>query len=179
MCFAPHPQPENNTGVGAIELIILLSVVGFVLMAAEVFVPGLVLGILGVLCLIGAVAAAYLHYGVVTGTLILALLSALGIGGFVIWMFAFPHTAIGRKIMLQQSLSRGEGPTARKTGLVGLTGRALTPLRPAGTALVGERKVDVVSEGELIEAGEAVLVVREEGMRVVVRKSASAGEDVA
>jgi membrane-bound serine protease (ClpP class) len=87
-------------------------------------------------------------------------------------MFVFPSTPIGRRIMLQRSLVSGEGEKSHSLGLLGHEGRALTPLRPAGTALIDNRRVDVVAEGELIELGDPVIVVYEEGMRVVVRKSA-------
>ncbi|MGB4213854.1 MAG: NfeD family protein [Dethiobacteria bacterium] len=47
----------------------------------------------------------------------------------------------------------------------------MTPLRPAGSARIGERRIDVVSEGEFIAAGVPVKVVLVEGSRVVVQKS--------
>jgi membrane-bound serine protease (ClpP class) len=56
------------------------------------------------------------------------------------------------------------------TGLVGAEGVAITPLRPAGTARIGDRRVDVVAEGALIASGEPVVVTLAEGARVVVRK---------
>ena len=42
-------------------------------------------------------------------------------------------------------------------------------LRPAGMARVGERKVDVVSEGEIVEPDTRSVVTRVKGNRVVVR----------
>jgi len=46
---------------------------------------------------------------------------------------------------------------------------ALTDLRPSGTVLIGEERVDAVSESEWIEDGTAVKVVSSEGYRHVVR----------
>jgi len=54
--------------------------------------------------------------------------------------------------------------------LVGDTGTAETLLRPAGKARFGGTLVDVVSEGEYIENGAAVVVVERRGNRVVVRR---------
>jgi len=45
-------------------------------------VPGLVLGILGGLCLAGAVALCYAAYGLLGGTAAFSALAALGISGF-------------------------------------------------------------------------------------------------
>jgi membrane-bound serine protease (ClpP class) len=47
----------------------------------------------------------------------------------------------------------------------------VSPLRPAGIADFHGERVDVVSQGEYIAAGEPVEVVRVEGNRVVVRRA--------
>lgn len=151
-------------------IILTLALVGFLLMAAEVFVPGLVLGSLGALGLLGAVIVGYANYSVLTGTLIFAGLAVVTLGGFLIWMFSFPQTGIGQRIMLQTSLVQGDARSAPVSDLLGQEGVALTLLRPAGTARIDGRKVDVVAESNLIQAQEAVVVIRVEGMRVVVRK---------
>jgi membrane-bound serine protease (ClpP class) len=156
--------------MGALEIIIALALVGFLMIAVEIFVPGLVLGSLGTLCLFGAVIVGYVQFGVLTGTLIFAGLAVVTMVGFIIWMASFPHTAIGRKIMLKKSLVQGDGLAVQPLGLQEQEGVALTPLRPAGTARFDGRKIDVVAESDFIEAGEAVRVVQAEGMRVVVRK---------
>ena len=46
----------------------------------------------------------------------------------------------------------------------------MTPLRPAGMALINGKKVDVVSIGDFIEKDCAVEVVEISGNRVVVRE---------
>ena len=55
---------------------------------------------------------------------------------------------------------------------VGQIGVALGPLHPAGQVRIGQASVDVVTEGELIDAGSKVEVVRREGNRIVVRSKA-------
>jgi membrane-bound serine protease (ClpP class) len=130
----------------------------------------MVLGILGVFCLVAAAATAYKHYGMLSGMLVLAGLSVCTMGGFVVWVFAFPHTPIGRKMTLRKNLVPGAGGISGVPDFLGREGVALTPLRPAGTVRIDGRKVDVVAESDFINAGEAVTVIRKEGMRVVVRK---------
>jgi membrane-bound serine protease (ClpP class) len=51
---------------------------------------------------------------------------------------------------------------------VGTLGQAATPLRPWGVALLLDRRVEVVTEGEFVEAGTPVRVVRAAGGRIVV-----------
>lgn len=156
--------------MGPFEAIVVLIIVGFLMVAAEVFVPGMVLGLLGGLCLTGAVVVAFLYYDAVTGSLIFAGVCALTFAGFLAWLAMFPRTAIGRRIMLQKSLVKGVGERAAPSELMGAQGHSLTPLRPAGTALIGGRRVDVVAESDFIGRDEPIVVVREEGLRIVVRK---------
>ncbi|HEY5952946.1 MAG TPA: NfeD family protein [Terrimicrobiaceae bacterium] len=156
--------------MGPFEAIIVLVIVGFLMLAAEVFVPGMVLGLLGGLCLAGAVTVAYMYYGAVVGSIVFAGVCVLTLTGFITWLSIFPRTAIGRRIMLQKSLVKGVGERASPSELMGAQGHALTPLRPAGTASIGGKRVDVVAESDFIAPDEPIVVVREEGLRIVVRK---------
>lgn len=58
---------------------------------------------------------------------------------------------------------------------LGKRGTAASPLRPAGIADIQGERVDVVSDGEFVEAGEPITVVRVEGNRIVVRRLRPAG----
>lgn len=154
------------------QAIIVLVVVGFLMIAAEVFVPGLVLGILGALCLVSSVVLCYMAFGPLAGTAAFAALGVLSIVGFLIWMRIFPHTPIGRRMILSDTLAPDNATSAPM--LVGEVGIALTPLRPSGTARIGTERVDVVAESGFIEIGEPVAVVFQEGLRVVVRRRGNA-----
>ena len=150
------------------EAIIVLVVAGFLMIAAEVFVPGLVLGTLGGLCLIGAVALCYASCGPLGGTVAFAALAVLSIILFFLWLRLFPHTPLGKKMMLNRSLRSRN--SLKTEDLIGATGEAVTPLRPAGTAVIQGRRMDVVAEGGLIETGRKISVVAQEGIRIVVRQ---------
>ena len=150
-------------------IILLLAGVGFTLMLTEMFLPGGVLGILGGLALIGAAVFGYVNFGAGGGTLILVALGLFALAGFCTWMKIFPQTGVGRRLTLASSLSSGD-TMPDSGGLVGLEGVALTTLRPAGKALIAERRIDVVAEADFIEAGTPVIVIAAEGARVVVRK---------
>jgi membrane-bound serine protease (ClpP class) len=54
---------------------------------------------------------------------------------------------------------------------IGKRGTALSPLRPAGIAELESERVDVVSQGEYIEANTPIEVVRVDGNRIVVRRA--------
>ena len=71
--------------------------------------------------------------------------------------------------MTKGDRAKGWASATRRPDLVGREGVALTDLRPSGTALFGEERVDAVSESEWIEEGTEIKVVSSEGYRVVVR----------
>jgi membrane-bound serine protease (ClpP class) len=147
-------------------LVITLLAVGAILLMLEIYLPGLVAGILGLLCIIAGVAVGYYEFGPRTGTWLLTGVTAALILGFGAWLWLFPRTKLGRAFISEGQV--GEIRTERPE-LVGLPGVAFTQLRPSGTALIQGRRVDVVTEGALIEKGTALRVVAVEGMRVVVR----------
>jgi membrane-bound ClpP family serine protease len=62
------------------------------------------------------------------------------------------------------------GPSEEIPVEVGQRGISLSQLRPAGKAKFGGLRVDVVSGGELIEAGREIVVEVVEGNRIVVKE---------
>ena len=150
-------------------LIIALFVAGFVLVAAEVFLPGAILGILGGLCFAGAVTVVFLHHGASAGLAAALIVALFAVVGFLLWLYLFPRSFVGRRIILSRSQPANPVPFLHRE-MVGVEGVAITPLRPAGTARLGERRVDVTTAGEFIREGENVVVVAADGMRIVVRR---------
>jgi membrane-bound serine protease (ClpP class) len=148
-------------------LVITLLVVGALLILAETILPGMIAGIVGGCCIIAGVIEGYSEFGARTGNLILACVLVGSVVGFWAWLKFFPESRAA-KVFISQQVS-GEIGTERPE-LVGQTGTALTPLRPAGAALIQGKRVDVVTEGQMIERDTPVRVIAVEGLRVVVRK---------
>lgn len=147
-------------------LIITLLILGAILLFLETLLPGMVAGIIGFLCLLAAVILGYRDFGYQTGSLILAgVLVGLLIGTWC-WLEFFPESRAAKRFISQSST--GELGVAKPELLNG-TGTALTQLRPSGTANVNGQRVDVVTEGDLIERGAKIKVVAVEGARIVVR----------
>ena len=77
-----------------------------------------------------------------------------------------------RVLILKTSQNKVDGFQAAPQeleALAGQSGQSLSPLRPAGVALINGQRVDVVTNGEFIEPETEVEVVAVEGSRVVVR----------
>jgi membrane-bound serine protease (ClpP class) len=76
-------------------------------------------------------------------------------------------------VTLRKTLSSKDGANVQPqelTGLIGTNGSAITNLRPSGTALFNGQRYDVVSTGEYIEKGSAIVVTVVDGNRIVVKK---------
>jgi membrane-bound serine protease (ClpP class) len=148
-------------------LIILLLVLGGVLLFLETLLPGMIAGFLGFICLLGAVILGYRDFGYQTGSLILGgVLLGLVIGTWC-WLKFFPESRVARRFISRSAV--GE-LGVEKPELLNRTGVTLTRLRPSGVAKIDGQRVDVVSEGGLIEHGVAIKVVAIEGSRIVVRE---------
>jgi membrane-bound serine protease (ClpP class) len=145
--------------------------VGFVLLAIEAFVtPGLgVPGLVGTGLVVVAIVFAFSHHGAAGGLL------ALGAAVVMIGLMAVvAKIAFGRRIFLSGALARPPTVDEDVAGLIGLRGVALSPLRPSGTARFGDRRVDVVTNSDFVDAGTPVVCVDVRGHRVSVRPEISA-----
>ena len=61
--------------------------------------------------------------------------------------------------------------------LLGKEGTTLTPLRPAGTAMIDGERYDVVSDGGYMDPNKPIKVIKVEGTRVVVREICGEPQD--
>ncbi|HEU0076941.1 MAG TPA: NfeD family protein [Longimicrobiaceae bacterium] len=163
-------------GLAGWEVLVLIAA-ALVLLAVEALVlPGFgVAGILGILAFCGAIVLALLG-SFPTGTDVMVALAIVGSSivavGAVGWAILrqLPHDRRVGRMILQGSTSREAGYLAApvRGDLVGVEGVALTDLRPSGTGVFGEERVDVVSDGPYVPAGTPIRIVRAEGYRHVV-----------
>jgi membrane-bound serine protease (ClpP class) len=159
---------------------LLLVGVGLILLTIEVFVtPGFgVTGALGLAALIGGLGLSLVGAGatwavVVTAVGQVAASLLLAIAASLALLRAFPRLPFGRRLVLDTELTASKGfasaPESDHAWL-GKRGTAASPLRPAGIADIEGERVDVVSDGEFIDAGELLTVIRVDGNRIVVRR---------
>ncbi|WP_309123043.1 NfeD family protein [Paenibacillus sp.] len=149
-----------------------MFVVGVLLLALELFIPSFgILGVMGIAALIaGVVLAAYDTGDALTSLGIATLFAAVIVAVFVRY---FKHRGIWNKFILRDALKTEEGYVshATRSDLTGKVGKAVTPLRPSGTAVFDDERVDVVTDGAFVAAGASVVVVLVDGGRIVVRET--------
>jgi len=146
--------------------VVVLILAGVILLALETVLPGLVAGLAGFACLVAAVVVAYARLGPETGNLVLFSLAGGLVVAAVLWVRYFPNSRLGGLFVTRRTIGNLE---VERPEFVGQTGTALSNLRPSGTAMIGGRRVDVVTEGGMVERGAPIKVLAVEGLRVVVR----------
>lgn len=165
---------------------LLLATVGLVLLALEVFViPGF--GIAGAMGILGILAALVLSLVGIGNTTELVMLVAMRVMFSLLFAILaslmllrfMTRLPIGRRLVLETGLKADQGYASAPESdhrLLGREGVAVSPLHTAGIAEIDGARVDVVSNGPLIDPGEAVVVERVDGNRVVVRRINEAPE---
>jgi membrane-bound ClpP family serine protease len=157
---------RGEVGVG---LVLLLCVVGLALIAAEVlFVSFGVIAVLAGVALLSAIFVAF-QSSVAFGV---TMVVVEAIAAPIVMALSFrllPKTPFGKALILQAPVKPQTAVAEEELRpLVGKTGVALSPLRPAGIARVDGRRVDVVTRGEMLDAEVPIVVLEVTGNRVVV-----------
>ena len=167
-------------GLAGWEDVIIFGV-GLALVGVEVFlIPGF--GFFGLIGGIGILAGLYLSLvgnlptgadftqaGLVISTAVVL----IAVSAWVLIRTLPDSSRLTRSgIFLTDRTDRAIGyeSSARRPELIGKVGRALTDLRPSGTAVFGDERVDVISESSWIMEGSPVRIVTAEGYRHVVRE---------
>jgi membrane-bound serine protease (ClpP class) len=162
---------------------IILFAAGIILLLLEIFViPGFgVTGILGIICIIASLFLALIGGGnlpfVDTNQIsvaIIQLASALAAALVLLIFLArfLPQSTIFNRLVLSHEENSDKGFVSSKplSELIGKEGKALTTLRPAGMADFHGDKIDVVADGDYVQQGSRLKVLRVEGSKVVVRE---------
>lgn len=157
-------------GLAGYETLILF-ILGIILLILELFVPGGIIGIIGLAAIIGSLFLAsdnFIHMGI---SIIIALFISIIASIFMIKVLG-RKMSIFKKIILTDSTNTEQGyvSNVNRYELVGRDGITLTQLRPAGKIMIHDEIVDAVSEGAFIQKDVRIKVIKVEGSRIVVRE---------
>ena len=146
----------------------LLQVIGIMVIIAEIFIPSL-----GVLAVIALALLSYSLYIVFTSISTTAGVIFTGLDIIIVPLIVVLGIKILAKspLALKRELSKQNGVVSQKEELetyINMKGIAVTDLRPAGMAQINSQRVDVVTDGEYIEADTPVIVTGVAGNRIVV-----------
>lgn len=148
-----------------------LFIIGIVLVLLEVFLPGGIIGLLGFAAIVGSLFLASDDPVHMTISLLIAV--TLSILVFILFVKVLGKKMnLFKKFILTDATKTEQGyvSSPNRLELLGVEGLAITDLRPSGTALVNDERIDVVTEGSFISKQTPIKVVKVEGSRIVVRE---------
>ncbi|NDY70981.1 serine protease [Desulfobacter hydrogenophilus] len=153
---------------------LILQIMGIFTVVAEVFLPSLGLLSITALGLIGY--SLFLVFNAFPLSVFYAVIGADLILLPVAFILGFKALAVS-PLSLKKKLSASQGVVSQSPDLknyLDCTGHSITTLRPSGTALIDGVRLDVVTDGEFIEADTPLRVCKVTGNQVIVRR----GENV-
>jgi membrane-bound ClpP family serine protease len=149
--------------------IIILFIIGILLVAVEILVPGGLLGIVGGGALLAGVAASFAHFGM-TGGMIATILVVV-IGGITLYLeFVFlPKTKLARALSMSETVAgRSQPEIANRLAIVGREAVAVTTLAPTGYVEVDGRRYEASCQSGMAAVGAHLRVIEVETFRLVV-----------
>jgi membrane-bound serine protease (ClpP class) len=147
-----------------------MLVVGLMLIAIECLIPSFgLIGVMGVTLIVGSIIMAF-NTGSAASGVVFVVLAVIGIplaihAGFKI----LPRTSLGRGFILSGPATPEE--QAVDTGYEeyeGKEGVTKSKLRPSGIAIIENERLTVQSEGEWIEKGARIKVIKVVGNKIFV-----------
>jgi len=196
LCFSLFFWSRMLGGTATL-LEVILFCCGVMFLAAEIFVlPGFgIAGISGILLIVASLLMASQSVLVPQGARELRELSnallVVGTAGVGLLIFAGALIAYTGKVPILSSLtleppadfseSAADALTRTKDGKralvgelaphlgIGDQGETITSLRPSGKARFGDEILDVISEGDFLDASQPIRIIQRQGNRIVVR----------
>ena len=155
-------------------LIIFLIGLGILLVFIELLIlPGFgAAGVPGGLLVLIGIGIAWEQFGFQTALTYAGITLVAVIPLAIIALSVMRSTPVGKAFILSATENKEMGfqaPPSELMDLIGKSGRTITPLRPAGAALIGGYRVDIVTQGEFVPPETEIEVILVEGSRVVVR----------
>ena len=152
--------------------IVILFAVGALLLAAEVFLPGVIAGILGAIALLIGAVLSFGEFGAAGGLGASAL--AVGLVALMLYLelVVLPKTAFGRKLVVQAKVdATSQPPVADLASIIDKPAEALTMLAPSGFILVEGRRYEAYCRSGQAPKGTALRVVGLDNFRVIVTQA--------
>lgn len=157
-------------GLAGMEAILLL-VLGIILIIVEFFVAGGIIGLLGVGAIIASLFMSGYDVWHMSLSIAIAFIVAV-VAAVILFRSIGTEKGIFKKFVLQERTMTELGYVSsdERQELIGKKGISVTPLRPAGTAVFENERLDVVTEGLFVDTGKPLTIVHVEGMKIVVRE---------
>ncbi|NKB24699.1 MAG: hypothetical protein GKR87_10070 [Kiritimatiellae bacterium] len=184
LCFVLFFFGHHLAGLAGMEEI-LIFILGVGLLGFEIFaLPGFgIAGVLGITIMLFGLFISMFEQLPLEPTLptwpkvevpFLKLSLSVILSGIAMGLIGkiLPSNPLFNRLILSSAAKREDGyqPLDEDTSkLIGLTGKTHSPLHPAGSAMVGDRKLDVVTQGEFLEVNTDIHIIETYGNRIIVK----------
>lgn len=151
-------------------LIIILFAIGIFLLAAEVMIPGGILGIAGGVLLFAGCVLSFVILGTTEGLIAIGVTLLAAIIVFYIQFMVLPNTRVGKRFFLEKQISGTStalGDEARD--LIGKTATSVTVLSPSGYVTVDGKRLEAYSQSGHINPGTELIVTEANHFQIIVR----------
>lgn len=158
---------EGLVGFGSV----IFFLIGLSLFFIEIFLPFGILAIAGLTSMLLSVLLTGNDLRA-TGIAILIALVIASTGMVILVKFFGKRLQLFNRIILSDSTDTKSGyvSNVNRTELVGQIAVTATELRPSGTIIFGDERIDAISEGRYIGRMKDVKIIKVEGSRIVVRE---------
>ncbi|MCD5414861.1 MAG: ATP-dependent Clp protease proteolytic subunit [Clostridiales bacterium] len=150
--------------------VLIIFAAGILLLFVEALVPGFgIAGIGGIICLIGSIFMASSSVATAVVSLIIAMV--FSVIALVLLLKFGPKTKFLDKIVLRASEKGYIAAAKDYSVLLNKEGIVKSYLRPAGKVEIEGAVYDVIADGDFIEKGKEIKVIKVEGRKIVVTKT--------
>lgn len=148
-------------------LIILLFAIGILLLAAEIIIPGGILGILGAALLFTGSIVSFIQLGTTEGLIAIALALLVTATVLYIQLKLLPKTPLGKRFFLQRQITATA--TDKETqDLIGKTATSVTLLSPSGYVTIEGKRYEALSQSGQIPPGTPLIVKAANSFQIIV-----------
>ncbi len=150
---------------------LILLIIGFTLAVVEMYIPGFGFpGITGGICLVAGIAL-YAKDDIVAWLVMTVIVVSLLCVALSISIHSATRGRLSKSKLVLKEVAVSDVSDNDLGYYVGKNGTATTVLRPAGMGEFEGIKLNILSEGEFIPEGAALVVTRVEGNRIFVRRA--------
>lgn len=151
-------------------LILGLIVAALVLVFFEVILPGGLLGLLALACVVVATWLGFAGYGAVGGiSTFVGSLIAVAVLVFIEFKL-MANSRFGKGFFLKNTVSGHSNEVQGEADTIGKEGTTLTRLNPSGKVAIDGHSYEAYSQDGYIESGEPVAVVSQDNFKLIIKK---------
>ncbi|MEO5569779.1 MAG: NfeD family protein [Bacteroidia bacterium] len=149
--------------------IVLLILIGIVLIVLEILIlPGLISGIIGGILIVTGIAWMYKTQGSIIGNYTALSTAALTLAAIIYSLKSKAWQRFGLKDSLKGKTNEVDQFDLKE----GDEGIAVSALRPMGTVMVSEKRIEAQTNGELIQANTPVTILKILTNKIIVKSKA-------